>query len=344
MTRRVGLFMPAGCALGRLLSEPLAAHPDLRVATFDIGLPEGGAATIDGQRLTWDGTDLAALDMAVVHGFAYQSPVIPGEAGDADWSLWQARYPAEQQKYSFLYSLFSRMNAAGVVMANPPETLLHGFSRPGVLLRLAAAGLAVPAWLVANDDAAAQAFCAGRTVVWRTTTGRCAWQIFRDRQRLDLLRPDKPPVLLAEVVEGPLLRALVVDGRVAMALAQSAPDGTGHDERLEAMRAVEPSEATCAALVSAAAAVGARWSMLTYVETGRGPVIYDLDPDPLLHELPPTFAARGAEALAAMLAGAPPEAVPASGTIEERPALFQRRMLRILFEMEATKHADRAGG
>ena len=171
-------------------------------------------------------------------------------------------------------------------------------------------------------------------------TGRASWQLFRDRQRRVLVAVDKPPVLLAAVTPGRLLRAYVVDGRVVLTLATSAANRDGL-ERLEVMAAVtDLAPARLALLGRAVSALGLRWATALVVDAADGPVFYDIDPAPELDDLPAPFAAFLKDCLAATLTGAPLPAAPFGSEPMERPALLLRRMLAIQFDMEQTKYAE----
>ena len=180
--------------------RPRSAH------LFDTSLEGARAVAIDGGRLTWGRRLLNGLDGAYVHGFRYQDPVVPGPGDSTDWSLWQPAYVAEQQKYSFLFSLLSRLEAAGVRLFNGAAVHLSAYAMPAQLQGLGRQGIPVPQLLCTNDGGAVERFCKDRgRILWRTVTGTCAWQIFADKQKEHLISPSKPPVLLAPVVPGPLL-------------------------------------------------------------------------------------------------------------------------------------------
>jgi len=324
----------------------------MTIGLYGMSLPIPGAVlldpgqpvALDADGVSWNGVRLERLEAILVHGFRYEDPVLPPADPACDWSLWQIGAVVRQQSWSFLYSVWSRLEQiGGPRLYNPVSTELAAFDRPGQLDRLDRAGFAVPARLLSNDDGAVAAFQRrhdGAGVVWRPVTGRASWQLFRDRQRRFLVALDKPPVLLAAVVPGPLLRVYVLDGRVVLVLSAAAPSRDGL-ERLEAMAAV-PGLAPdrLAALGAAASALGLRWACALVVDGTDGPVFYDIDPDPELDDLPAPFAAFLRSSLAAALTGAPLPAASFGPEPVERPALLLRRMLAIQFDMEQTKYAE----
>lgn len=321
----------------RALAARLEELAPGRARLVDLAGPLPPLAVGDG-RVVVDGLDATGLRAVLVQGFRYEDPVVPRPADDADFALWQADYPAEQQRWSALYSLLSRLEALPLPVWNGAAVHLAAFSRPTVLERWRRLGLTVPETLLTNDAAAAADFTAAAgPLLWRTASGRCAWQIFGERQRRHLCAPEKPPVLLAGVAAGPALRSYVLDGRVVLSLDGLPPDCQGGQERLETFRPAEIPAAAEAAVEAAAAALGAGWAMVLWVNGADGPVLYDIDVDPVLDSLPPSLAAVLVEHLAAALLRRPAP-TPAAPPPAERPTLFLRRMLRILFEIEATKH------
>lgn len=326
----------------------------MTVGLYGLDLPIPGAVTLapadpvtlDADGVSWGGVRLERLDAILVHGFRYEDPVVPPADPACDWSLWQAGTVIRQQTHSFLYSVWSRLERiGGPRLYNPVSTELAAFDRLGQLDRLARAGFKTPPVLLGNDDGTVTAFQrrhdgVGVGVVWRPATGRAAWQLFTDKQRRALIAPDKPPALLAAITPGRLLRAYVLDGRVALTLATAAPDRAGV-ERLEAMAAVSDLSADRLEVIGrAVTGLGARWAVALVVDGADGPVFYDIDPDPELGDLPPVFADFLKRCLAAALTGAPlPEADFGPEPVE-RPALLLRRMLAIQFDMERTKYAE----
>ncbi len=306
-----------------------------------VWLEPGQRVTLDAEGVSWNGTRLEQLDALYVHGFRYEDPVLPPADPVCDWSLWQAGAVIRQQSYSFLYSVWARLEQlGGPRLYNPVSAELAAFDRPGPLDRLARAGFAVPPLLTGNDDDTVAAF-QGRYdgVVWRPVTGRAAWQWFQDRQRRHLVGLGKPPVLLAAVMPGPLLRVYVLDGQVALVLATAPPNREGV-ERLETMIPVtDLSPAVLETIGRAVTTLGLRWAMALVIDGPDGPVFYDMDPDPELGCLPPPFEAHLNRCLAAALAGIALPAAPFGPDPLERPALLLRRMLAIQFDMEQSKYS-----
>ena len=318
-----------------------------------VHLDPAAPVVIDAAGVSWAGVRLERLDAVFIHGFRYEDPVLPPADPACDWSLWQAGTVIRQQTYSTLYSIWARLEQlGGPRLYNPLSCEVAAFDRLGQLDRLARAGFPVPPVLAGNDDAAMAAFQrqyegAGAGVVWRPVTGRAAWQLFRDRQRRHLVAVDRPPVLLAAVVPGRLLRAYVLDGRVVLVLATSGPSRDGL-ERLEAMAPVRDLPPSCLADIGrAVAGLGLRWAVVLVVVAddaeppdATDPVFYDIDPDPELGDLPAVFETFLKRALAAALSGEPLPEPDFSDAPLERPALLLRRMLAIQFDIDQTKYAE----
>ncbi|MEI8394366.1 MAG: hypothetical protein WCF85_06490 [Rhodospirillaceae bacterium] len=309
-----------------------------------VRLDPGAPVVVDAKGVSWGGVRLERLEAVLFHGVRYEDPVLPPAEPACDWSLWQAGTVIRQQRYSCLFSARARLEqVGGVRLYNPLSTELAAFDRFGQLDRLGRAGFAVPSLLVSNNDGKVAAFQRrndGVELIWRPVTGQAAWQLFRDRQRSHLVGPDKPPVLLAAVVPGRVLRVYVLDGRVVLVLAMLAPNRDGL-ERLEGMMAVEDlAPERLETIARAVSALGLRRAAALVVDGADGPVFHDIDPDPELSDLPPVFEEYLKRCLAAALTGTPMPAPDFGPEPVERSSLLLRRMLAIQFDMEATKYAE----
>jgi hypothetical protein len=334
----IGILAAADSEQARRLERVLEPG---RFVRFELGLGPEQPVALDGEGVAWNGVRLERLEALWVHGFRYEDPVLPPAEPAADWGFWQIGPVIRQQSWSFLYSLLSHLERiGGPRLYNPLSTELAAFDRLGQLDRLAAAGFAVPPLLCSNDSAVAAAFQRRHpAVVWRPVTGRAAWQMFRDKQRRHLLGVERPPVLLAAVVPGPLLRAWVLDGRVVLTLAFAAPDREGLERLETGIPVCDLAPEHREALGRAAASLGLRWAMLLFVDGPDGPVIYDADPDPLVTDLPAPFRDHLLAGLGAALSGTTPPEL-ADPEPAARPALLLRRMLAIQFDLEHSKHVD----
>ncbi|UEM06129.1 hypothetical protein JL101_012050 [Skermanella rosea] len=345
---KIGLIAPAASPFGRRLHAGLCRRLGSDVPWLDASMPEGTRMSVGQAGIRWNGHELDRFDALFVHGFRYEDPVIPaadpGTEPGADWSLWQSEHVRRQQRYSFLYSLLSRLEDAPVRLYNGPAGHLAAFPRHHQLERLDQGGLAVARAICTNDPDIARDFARsvadqGRAVVWRTATGKCAWQLFRDRQREHLMGADKPPVLLAPTVDGPLRRAYAIDGRTVLTLEWAMPSDDGL-ERLEVFGPVTGPlpDAESSVAGTALALSGLRWGSVLYVAGPDGPVIYDVDADPAVTDLPGAMGEHLTGCLAATLAGEPHPTADGLAAAP-RDSLFLRRMLRIQFDIERTKHA-----
>lgn len=339
---RIGIFAKADDRQAKMVLARINQLRPRAACLFDTSLDGKVTVAIDGNRLVWGRGRLDRLDAAYIHGFRYEDPVVPRPADLADWSLWQASYVAEQQRYSFLFSFFSRLEAAGVPMHNGIGVYLSAYAKHAQLQTLRRNGIPVPEVLCTNERRAADSFCRvhDRTV-WRTSTGRCAWQLFRKKQKDFLIEASKPPILLAPIVPGPLRRAYVFGGRTLACYEHRAPDREGVED-LERFQAVVPAHHE-KVLADAARVTRASWFVAQVVDSADGPVVYDVDPDPVLTDLPNEIANFLVDQLARGLLGMRIRKglVPARGkSSTPRESLFSRRMIRVLFDIEASKYKD----
>ncbi len=313
-----------------------ATHPSAS-RIFELPVQGTPKVVIDETGVYWDNVDVTGLDVAFLQGISYENPVVPPELGDIDWSVWRADYIAEQERSSFIYSALCVMERKGVKLINPPAVLVQSFMKFDLLEDLRQAGFNVPQMICTNDPEDARAFSQGRTALWRPTTGRAAWQPFRDKQREALISARRPPVLLAEPIEGPLIRAYVFDGPTLLFLEYS-PSDVVPVERLELFRAIECPQAHVE-LQRLAAAAGFRWAQVLFVLREDRVWIYDVDASPVFDWLPEVFHEQLISSLSKALLGREanlPKAL--LGEFYPRPMPFLRRMLWDLFTLEYRKY------
>ena len=125
-----------------------------------------------------------------------------------------------QQRQSYRVSLFRRLDAVGVRLFNPPGVHERAFAKLSQLHTLRRAGLTVPPLTLTNEPEEAHALLAAQNdLLWRPATGRGSWQRFQERQCLALVNDTQAPILLAPIVPGQLIRALVVEGEIVLAAA-----------------------------------------------------------------------------------------------------------------------------
>ncbi|MGH8658261.1 MAG: hypothetical protein ACREV4_07240 [Gammaproteobacteria bacterium] len=311
------------------------------------GSPE---VAIDETGVYWDGTNVSQLDIAYIHGFSYTYPVVPAPLGNVDWSVWQVGHVLEQQGFSFLLSAFMEMERHGVKLLNPTRVYVKNFTKADLLEDLRQAGFPAPRLVCTNDTDTTKSFIEevdADKVVWRPATGRATWQLFRDRQREHLISAEKPPILLAEVVEGPLIRSYLIDGQPLLYLERYPPDcianpgaGMFGTETLERFQALECADVS-GELRRLVSHLSLHWGQISFVLRDGRPWIYDVDPDPMFEWLPELFSQTLTEGLASRLLDidAPASSKPLSDCPQERPTLFLRRMLYSLFELEHKKYS-----
>lgn len=335
---KIGLFAKPG-RTPRLLLERINAFQPGSGHFFDLSSGVSSLA-LHADRIVLDGIELTQLDCLWLHGFSYSNPTIPAAAEQCDWSVWHDDYLATQQEYSCYYSLFEELDRRGILLINPPRVHLDQFMKFAWLERLRDSGFQVPALLCSNDPRSIDEFCQGReTILWRPVTGRAAWQRFTAKQRAVLVDPAKSPIIVAEAIPGPLTRVYLFAGKPILSLQHQAPAHLPPMERLEQFSSVACPDHYAAILQNLAQTLGVGWAVVTCVSTPTALWIYDLDPDPILEWLPSTFYDFLLTSLAEELTGrGSQEAEPLLN--QDRPTMFLRRMLNILFQMESSKYEE----
>ena len=334
---RFGLFADPGLVASQLLEHlngwvPGCGH------LFPLSLA-GSRLSLDADAVCWDGIDLTALDAVWIHGFTYQSPILPAAASNRDWSLWQYDHLVAQQAYSTLFSLFQDLERRGVRVINAPRVQVRNFTLFAQLEGLRHAGFQVPRMICSNHREPVEAFCrAHETVLWRPTCGRGGWQRFTRKQCAALVSPEQPPILLAQGVPGPLTRSYLFEGKSLLSLQSRLPDPAPAMERLEQFWQVPCTHVPHPGRLLQE--VGGHWLMLRYVHNETGTWIYDVDTDPELSALPEPFRHYLLTVLAAEMTGQTDttQAMANLAMPHERSTMFLRRMLRILFDMEQSKY------
>lgn len=286
----------------------------------------------------WDGMDVSALQRAYITGFNYNNPIVPRALTNVDWSLWQTDYIAEQQKSSFMYSAFSEMARRGVDLSNSPEQHVLTSMKVDLLARLDKGGVSVAKTLCTNLRSEADAFVAeNELVLWRTVTGRAAWQLCLERQLDALISTEKPPVLLADVTEGSYLRCFLLRGKPVLCLRYAAPIQTPL-ERLEVFVMEEESELQNK-FSKLSALLKLPWALVHCVVKDGDITVYDVDSDPILEQMPLDVQSYLNLCLAHDLLAEPlPSAEHLSETALVREMPFLRRMLTVLFDIERKKY------
>ena len=285
------------------------------------------------------GHSMADFDACYVTGSFYENPVLPRPAEQADYSLWQFRHVVDQQSWSADFSILSRLEKKGVKLFNAASGHYWAFNKYAQLTSLATKGIDIPKLLLTNDGEAASAFMAARgEVLWRPSTGKAPWQVFRERQRAHLTGSAKAPFILADIAEGPLRQIYVAGDKILACLEFRPADDSGL-ESAEMFRHCEPEPLVAAEAVATIAACGLSWGMVLCVSSPGKGVVYDVDQDPYLPDMPKVYREGIADRLAAVLLGK--DKLPEIATdIQERDSLFLRRMLRIGFEMQRSKYTN----
>lgn len=341
---KVGIFASAGNGQAQALRSCIDELGPGSARCFPYPTRSGPRVSIEERGVYWDDTDVGVLDTAYIHGFAYENPVLPRARADFDWSVWQDEHSARQQTYSFLHSAFEELARRGVKLVNPPRVHVKNFLKADLMEDLRAGGFKVPISICTNDLESAQLFCAeSGAALWRPATGRASWQRFLEKQCRALMATHRPPVLLAQPIEGPLIRCYLLFYTPVLCLRRELPHRATGAERLEILQATDCS-AVYATLGRLANRIGAPWLEVLFVLHDDEPWIYDVDTDPLLEWLPIPYRKWLIAGLARALMGEDPlgwdHSAEGGSLPQARPTLFCRQMLQPLFEMEATKYLE----
>lgn len=342
--------------------ESIAPDSLVRLSLFS---PDFESILLDADRIYWNGHDFSLLDAIFLRGFAYWDPVIPDGEIDRDWSLWRCEYLALQQRYSAVVSLLEELARRGLRLINPPTVHLRLYAFPALLSELFRKGIAIPEFLCTNNPEEAFIFAkfsearalpdesssetSSLQTLWRPASGRGPIQLYGRKQHAALMGADKPPILLFRLYEGPLYRSYVAAGQSLLTLQWSYPS-LEPPESLGYFWEVDPPSPAWLSQLSEMLSIP--WFHASYVvPEGGSPLLYDLDTDPHWEGIPRLLQDRLVTRLAAWLtnrASSPSPLVMKEEAKEggnekksppcERPTLFLRRMLRILFEFEASKY------
>ncbi len=339
---KCAIFSKAGNEQAQAIAQRASEETDGAIQLFDLSLTPPDRILLSRDELFWNGCNLLDFDIAFLHGFDYEDPVLP-PAESGDLSLWRFDYLLKQQKYSACHSLFSELSRRGVKVINAPAAHLKAFMKPALLDAVRASGIATPDFTVTNESSEAQAFCEKHEkVVWRPATGRCAIQLFQQKQLDFLMQTGKPPVILAEAVAGPFVRAFLYEGEPWLLLQFESPS-IDREEVLEMFWDMPCSESLAAQLAPLHDLVGAPWLQVSFVLNKDTAHIYDIDSDPNFQELPLVYTQVLTERLAHVFLGKKAPTKP-TGSIsaeegQQRPTMFLRRMLDILYEFEQSKYS-----
>ncbi len=305
---------------------------------FDISLPETDAVSIGDSSILWNEIDLTGFDVVFNHTFHYENPVIPTPLLNTDWTVWQADYIIRQQKQSFLYSILQELNRRGVEIINPPDAHLKNFMKFSLLDELRRYGFSVPEIVCTNDTERADEFTQQKeSLLWRPPCGRAAWQLCLKKQRNDVVSVYKPPVLLTELLEGPILRIYFIQEKPLLVLCKKSPQCTPL-ESFEVIWGVECPEKLAMEIARLSEITGVKWGQLFVILKGEDYFIYDIETDPIYNWMPEVYRDFLTKALAARLLNRDVEEKCPQKPIE-RTSLLLRRMLKILFDFEQSKYS-----
>jgi len=145
--------------------------------------------------------------------------------------------------------------------------------------------------------------------------------------------------MLAEIIEGPLIRSYLIDGEPLLCLNRYPPAYILHAETLESFKAIECPE-VYGELQHLATHLSLHWGQVSFVLREGRPWIYDVDVDPILGQIPDVFRERLIDGLARACLGMGQASELLPDTPQARRTLFLRRMLFPLFEFEHMKYSN----
>jgi len=309
--------------------------------SFNMNLSEKDQTGFTEDSMSWNEIDLNSLDKAIIYDYEYMDPIVPSAVQMTDWSQWQDSFLKEQQTYSFWFSLFCEMDRRGVKLYNPPRAYLDDFMKYHLLETIKSNGVSVPDIICSNSIDDVNEFCSKHPqTVWRPVSGKAGWQLFKDKQKNYLVATDKPPIMVAEIVEGSLLRGYMLAGKPLMCLDYMAPTQFPN-ESLEKYRCVNP-DFLSHAVKTIQQSTHVEWGQLTVVANENNVFVYDIDTFPCYQSLPKELFEYFNTCLSYHLAGQQDklDSVSLPEGYTERSTIFTRRMLDILYEFEQSKYSE----
>jgi glutathione synthase/RimK-type ligase-like ATP-grasp enzyme len=206
-----------------LLLRDLVLEEGGEPLVFDIGL--GGksesSVALDGDRLSWDQTDLADVEIVHVRCLVFHTPLAtPGVMDAASYAELRLKYLRDQEYRAFTYSFFERLAARGKIVINlPTGAYLDHDAKAQLYQKLRAQGVSTPRTIMTNDPERALSFMqeVGEVVV-KPAIGVGAT---RKISEADLARLDELsacPVLIQEFCVGDTYRVHVVGDTVVLTL------------------------------------------------------------------------------------------------------------------------------
>ncbi len=309
--------------------------PNIECSLYNMNLSSDDLICLDNNGIYFNNNDISKLNVAYIHGFQFMMPVVPEDNYEKDWSFWNIEYLKTQQKYSTLLSCFKEMERRGVKLINSPQVMMLNFMKPYFLEKLRIQGFCIPRMLCSNDVEGVNAFCKeNEETLWRPSTGRAMWQIFRKKQQDFFVKPELPPVLLAELISGNIVRCFLFDGKPLLFLNAHYPINSPV-EKLEVLWSTHI-DGIANELEQFVQETGVVFACLTLVINDGKIWIYDVDPDPILDGIPENYFDYMINALAYAICQIPQKvSIPEGAT--ERSGMMLRRMYQILFDMERSK-------
>lgn len=261
---------------------------------FDVQLGGAGHGGViaGGDRLIWEGVDLAGYDAAHIRCTAPNSlPVLPAMLNACSYNDWRGGYLREQQFQATAYGFFDQLAARGCLVVNPLSGAYLDHNAKGQFyFKLAAWGAPVPETLLTSDPDAARDFM-GRVgeVVVKPAVGIGSTRLVT---AADLTRFDEValcPVLFQAYLRGYVVRVHVVGDTVVLALRVRA-------EHVDSRTATEGfdyhamPEAEQARLVAINRRLGLHYSAWDVMHTHDGRYVYlDCNPGPYIMWIGPEY-------------------------------------------------------
>lgn len=280
----IGIFGPATDPEVRRLREALRARRRDAIVLDPAVIASGGTVAVADGSVQWRRRPLDSLRAVYLRLFqSAHDPWNLAARGGPPRSLSRAAYQAARERAALSLAALEALRARGVRLVNDIDVHRSLQDKAHQLGRLRRAGLSVPATLVTDSPAMARAFVRERHEV--VIKPLAAYGYARVLRPADLAGLARRPAVLQRYIDGPYLRATVVDGVVVSEgeYAASTVDVRGDPDLVAGRRRMAPHTGD-AALVEVATAAAKACALavagVDLVRSKAGYVVLECNPAP----------------------------------------------------------------